>query len=367
MVTLRKTSLHQEHVDASAVMTSFAGYHMPLHYGSIRAEHLATRHSAGLFDLSHMGVVFVSGEHALKLLQYLLSNDVSKLDQGKAQYSCLMNKNGGIEDDLLVYHIGKERYMLVVNAANREKDLSLLSRYNKDYKAEIEDATLRMDIIALQGPAALRILQPLTDSPLETVPSFCFSRGSVAGVSNVIISATGYTGSGGVELYAPSEGTVSIWRALAAAGKSEELKCVGLGARNTLRLEMGYCLHGADIDATTTPLEAGLGFIIKKKKHFIAHQAITLQRVEGLVKKLVGIVMVEPSTIPRKGYEVLNEHNQKIGEVTSGGYAPMLQQGIALAYVALEYSKDGTHVRVRIRRANCLGRVTRLPLWKKKD
>jgi len=361
-MSLKKTALFPAHQKLNAKLVPYAGYEMPVSYTSLKAEHLAVRNAAGLFDVSHMGEFIVEGSGAFDLVQYLTSNDVSKLSIGKAQYSCLPNKQGGIVDDLLVYQLEEQTYMLVVNAANIEKDWNWITQHNQS-GAKLTNVSDEWSLLALQGPAATTILQPLTDTNLDEIPFYHFTEGAVAGVSQVIISATGYTGSGGFELYIKNEGALRIWDSIMESGSPHDLLPAGLGARDTLRLEMGYCLYGNDISDITSPLEAGLGWITKFQKDFIGKSILKTQKEQGISRKLVGIRLLDKG-IPRSGYNILNEAGKSIGMFTSGTMSPSLNTGIGLGYLTRDYALMGTQVLAEIRDKKIAAEVVDLPFYK---
>lgn len=343
-------------------MAEFAGYNMPISYTSIIEEHNAVRENAGVFDVSHMGEFIIKGEGALALLQKVNSNDISKLTPGKAQYNCLLNENGGIIDDVIVYYLAQNEYMMVVNAANTEKDLNWLKKH-KTGDVELINISDETGLLAIQGPEANKIIQELTDMDVLNLKFYTFVTGTFAGVENVIISATGYTGSGGVEVYFKDEAdnAQKIWKAIFEAGKERGLQPVGLAARDTLRLEMGFCLYGNDIDETTSPLEAGLGWITKiNKGEFIGRDKAKQLKEEGITRKLVGIEMLEKG-VPRTGYEITNAEGDVIGKITSGTQSPTLKKPIALGYVSLAFSPIGTDVFIKVRQKLIPARVVKVP------
>lgn len=359
---MKKTPFTEKHIALGAKMAEFAGYNMPISYTGINDEHAAVRSNAGVFDVSHMGEFLVKGEQALDLIQRLTTNDASKLTQGKAQYSCLTNETGGIIDDLIIYCIKEnEEYMLVVNASNIDKDWNWISSHNTS-NAVLENISEQTCLLAIQGPNATRILQSLTDTDIMNLKYYTFVKGRFAGVDDVLISATGYTGSGGVEIYFADKGdnASKIWDAIFDAGKETGIKPIGLGARDTLRLEMGYCLYGNDIDDTTSPLEAGLGWITKFTKDFTARPIIENQKAEGITRKLVGFEMVDKG-IPRHGYEITNEAGENIGVVTSGTQAPSLGKAIGLGYVAKDNASLDATVYVKIRDKQVAAKVVKFP------
>lgn len=359
---MKDTPFIDKHFALGARMAEFAGYNMPMVYTSIHEEHLAVRNCAGIFDVSHMGEFILKGPAALGLIQQLTSNDASVLTDGRVQYSCLLNERGGIVDDLLVYCLDKHNaYMLVVNASNIAKDLEWISGHNSA-GAEIHNISDRTCLLAVQGPMANRILQPLTDIDLAGLKYYTFVKGTFAGIKNVLVSATGYTGAGGVEIYFEDTygNAEMIWDAIFRLGGPQGLKPAGLGARDTLRLEMGYCLYGNDIDEHTTPLEAGLGWITKFKKDFTGKEPLLRQKTEGVPEKLVGFEMTERG-IARHGYEVLDAQGNIIGRVTSGTQSPSLGKAIGLAYVKTAFAAPGTPVRIRIRDRELSAIVRELP------
>jgi aminomethyltransferase len=359
---MKNTPFTHKHLELGAKMAEFAGYNMPISYTGINDEHLAVRNNAGIFDVSHMGEFILKGSGALDLIQRVTSNDASKLTDGQAQYSCLPNESGGIVDDLLVYCIKeKEVYMLVVNAANIEKDWKWISTYNTE-AVEMQDISSKTCLLAVQGPNATRLLQPLTSMDLMNLKYYSFVKGSFAGVENVLISATGYTGAGGVEIYFEdkNDSANKIWDAIFNAGKSVGLKPAGLAARDTLRLEMGYCLYGNDINDTTSPLEAGLAWITKFTKPFVGRELIELQKNEGIQKKLVGFEMMEKG-IPRHAYEIKDFSGMQIGEVTSGTQSPSLNKAIGLGYVRYIFSNPDTKIYIKVRDRLLQARIVKLP------
>ena len=359
---MKQTPFHQKHVALGAKMAEFAGYHMPISYSGINDEHATVRRNAGVFDISHMGEFILKGEGALPLIQKLTSNDVTKLAAGKAQYSCFTNKNGGIVDDLVIYCIEENKvYMLVVNASNIQKDWNWLTQHNKE-GAELHDVSGKTCLLAIQGPNAIKMLQPLTDLDIMNLKYYTFVKGRFAGVDNVMISATGYTGSGGVEIYFEDKDGAAdlIWDKIFEVGTPQGLKPIGLGARDTLRLEMGFCLYGNDIDDTTSPLEAGLGWITKFTKEFTAHDILQEQKEEGLARKLVGFEMVEKA-IPRHDYEIKDFSGMTIGKVTSGTQSPTLGKGIGLGYVRMMFTGIDSKIYIKVRDKLMQARVVKFP------
>ena len=346
-------------------MVQYAGFAMPVEFSGVITENLATRNAAALFDVGHMGEFWVKGPKALDLLQYVTTNDVSLLHPGKAQYSCLPNGRGGIVDDLIIYHYEHEKYMLVVNAANIEKDWSWISEHNT-FGAELENASDEMSMIALQGPKAGEILSQLTDYDLSSLKSFEFVTTTVAGTEHVIISATGYTGAGGFELYCYNTGANNLWKALLEVGAPLGIKPAGLAARDTLRLEMGYSLYGNDIDDTTSPIEAGLDWIVKlgKPAEFIDKELYQKQKADGTVRKLVAFKMIDRG-IPRHDYPICDKDGNEIGKVTSGTQSPNLNCGIGMGYVRTEFSETGSPIYLSVRNKLLEAQVVKLPFLKK--
>ncbi|WP_342646534.1 glycine cleavage system aminomethyltransferase GcvT [Mucilaginibacter sp. CSA2-8R] len=360
---MKNTALTDIHIREGAKMVPFAGYNMPVQYAGINAEHETVRKAVGVFDVSHMGEFILKGDKALDLIQQVTSNDASKLYDGKVQYSCLPNEQGGIVDDLLVYRIDEKTYMLVVNASNIEKDWNWISKYNT-YGVEMKDISDRTSLLAIQGPKATEALQSLTDIDLGSMEYYTFKRGKFAGVDNVLVSATGYTGAGGFEIYFDNEHAEEIWLAVFKAGEPFGIKPIGLGARDTLRLEMGFCLYGNDIDDTTSPLEAGLGWITKFSKPFTNSEALQQHKQQGISKKLVGFEMLERG-IPRHDYEIVDADGNVIGRVTSGTQSPSLQKAIGMGYVDQAYSKEGSEIFIKIRDNKVKAQVVKLPFTAK--
>lgn len=356
----KKTALFDKHVSLGAKMVPFAGFEMPVQYSGVTEEHFAVREKVGIFDVSHMGQFFVEGPSAKDLLQNVTTNNVDTLEDGKAQYSCLPKGNGGIVDDLIVYKMADEKYFVVVNASNIEKDWNHISKYNEKFGAKLTNASDEMSLIAIQGPKATETLQKLTDTQLSEIPYYHFTVGTVAGVSDVIISNTGYTGSGGFEVYFKNESAEKIWDSLTQAGDEFGLIPCGLASRDTLRLEKGFCLYGNDIDDTTSPLEAGLGWITKFDKDFVDKEFLAKQKEEGVTRKLVGFEMQERA-IPRHDYLVVDADGHEIGKVTSGTMSPMKNIGIGLAYVAKPHFKLGSEIFIQIRNKNVPAKVVKLP------
>jgi aminomethyltransferase len=358
---MKHTALNKVHKEAGAKMVEFAGYEMPIEYSGIRDEHMTVRNSVGVFDVSHMGEFRVKGPKALDLVKKVSSNDPSILKPGQAQYTCFPNGKGGIVDDFLVYCFGTEEYLMVVNASNIQKDWEWINLQN-EFGAELENVSDNISQLAVQGPNALKTLQKLTTVNLQEIKFYSFETGEMAGIKDVIISATGYTGAGGFELYCKNEYAEKLWYAVFEAGEEFGIKPIGLGARDTLRLEMGYCLYGNDIDDTTSPIEAGLGWITKfnNDRRFIDRDFLMMQKNEGVKRRLRGFVLLEKG-IPRHGYELVNSHGSVIGEVTSGTMSPVLNKGIGLGYIAKEYAAFGTGIYVKIRNKTIPAEIVKLP------
>jgi aminomethyltransferase len=359
---MKRTPFYDIHVALGAKIVPFAGYEMPVQYSGITEEHMAVRQAAGMFDVSHMGEFILKGPHALDLVQKVTSNDASLLTDGKVQYSCMPNDTGGIVDDLLVYRLDAETYMLVVNASNMEKDWNWISKHN-EWGVEMKDISDRTALLAVQGPYAARLLQSLTSEDLSSISYYTFRRGVFAGVSNVIISATGYTGAGGFELYFDEQHAAAVWNAIMDAGKPFGLMPAGLGCRDTLRLEMGFCLYGNDIDDTTSPIEAGLGWITKFTKDFVNRAAIEEQKKNGPSRKLVGFRMLERG-IPRHDYPIVDAGGRVIGKVSSGTQSPSLKEAIGMGYVETAHSKTGSEIFIDIRGKAIKAEVVKIPFLK---
>jgi aminomethyltransferase len=359
---MKEIALTNKHISLGAKMVPFAGYNMPVQYVGINAEHATVRQGVGVFDVSHMGEFILKGENALDLIQRVTSNDASKLYDGKIQYSCLPNETGGIVDDLLVYRIDEKTYMLVVNASNIEKDWNWIQQYNTR-DVEMHNISDKTSLLAVQGPKAAEALQSLTDVDLASMEYYTFVKGQFAGVDNVLISATGYTGAGGFEIYFDNDHADKIWDAIFEAGASLGIKPIGLGARDTLRLEMGFCLYGNDIDDTTSPIEAGLGWITKFTKAFTNSEALKAQKEAGVKSKLVGFEMIDRG-IPRHDYEIVDAEGNVIGRVTSGTQSPSLQKAIGMGYVTKEFSKEGTEIFISIRNNKLKAKVVKFPFYK---
>ena len=359
---MKNTPFTQKHIELGAKMAEFAGYNMPISYSGINDEHAAVRNSAGVFDVSHMGEFILKGENALDLIQRTTSNDASKLTAGKAQYSCLPNTAGGIVDDLIVYCLEENNaYMLVVNASNIEKDWNWIQQFN-DKNVEMHNISDKTCLLAIQGPNATKILQPLTEMDIMNLKYYTFTKGIFAGVENVLISATGYTGAGGVEIYFEDKGddASKIWETIFEAGQKGGIKPIGLGARDTLRLEMGYCLYGNDINDTTSPLEAGLGWITKFSKPFTNSAYFEKQKADGLTKKLIGFEMLEKG-IARHDHDIKDFEGNIIGRVTSGTQSPTLGKAVGMGYVDLKFSAIDSEIFISIRNTLLKAKVVKMP------
>ncbi len=359
---MKNTALTSTHIELNAKMVPFAGYNMPVSYEGVNAEHETVRKAVGVFDVSHMGEFLITGDKALELIQKISSNDASKLVDGKAQYSCMPNNDGGIVDDLIIYRFNEEKYLLVVNASNIEKDWNWISHHNT-MDATMRDISDEYSLLAIQGPKAAEAMQSLTDVDLSAIKFYTFEVAPFAGVDNVIISATGYTGSGGFEIYVKNEDVQQVWDRVFEAGKDFGIKPIGLAARDTLRLEMGFCLYGNDIDDTTSPIEAGLGWITKFSKDFINSEALKKQKEEGPSRKLIGFELDERG-IPRHGYEIVDNNGKVIGVVTSGTMSPSLEKGIGMGYVPTELATPGSKINIQIRKKALPATVVKMPFYK---
>lgn len=360
---MKNTALTKTHESLGAKMVPFAGYNMPVSYEGVNAEHETVRKGVGVFDVSHMGEFLISGPNALDLIQKVTSNDASKLTIGRAQYSCLPNETGGIVDDLIVYKIKEEQYLLVVNASNIEKDWEHISKYNADFNAEMRNISEDYSLLAIQGPKAVDAMQSLTSIDLSAIKFYHFEVADFAGIEYVIISATGYTGSGGFEIYCKNSEVQQIWEKVFEAGTDFDIKPIGLAARDTLRLEMGYCLYGNDINDETSPIEAGLGWITKFTKDFVNSETLEKEKQSGPDKKLIGFELNDRG-IPRHDYDIVDDNGNKIGIVTSGTMSPSLGKGIGLGYVPVEYSGVGSKINIQIRKNSVPATVVKLPFYK---
>ncbi len=359
---MKNIPLSKTHIALGAKMVPFAGFNMPVQYEGVNVEHETVRNAVGVFDVSHMGEFLIEGEHALELIQQVTSNDASKLTIGKAQYSCLPNDTGGIVDDLIVYRIKETTYLLVVNASNIEKDWQWIQSKNK-VGATMRNLRDTYSLLAIQGPKAIKAIQSLTSHDLSAIPFYGFIVGDFAGIEHVIISATGYTGSGGFEIYCKNSEVKQIWDKVFEAGAGYGIKPIGLAARDTLRLEMGYCLYGNDIDDNTSPIEAGLGWITKFTKKFTNSEALEKEKQNGPTRKLIAFELNERG-IPRHGYDIVDANGTKIGEVTSGTMAPSLNKGIGLGYVPMAFAEVGSTVFIQIRKNAIPATVVKLPFYK---
>ena len=348
-----------------AKMVPFAGFNMPVSYEGVNIEHETVRNGVGVFDVSHMGEFLIEGPKALDLIQKVTTNDASKLTLGKAQYSCMPNETGGIVDDLIVYKIKEETYLLVVNASNIEKDWNHIAQYNDSFGADMRNISDDYSLLAIQGPKAVEAMQTLSSHDLSAISFYNFIVGDFAGIEHVIISATGYTGSGGFEIYCKNSEVEQIWDKVFEAGADFGIKPIGLAARDTLRLEMGYCLYGNDIDDTTSPLEAGLGWITKFSKDFVNSEALAKQKEEGVSRKLIAFEMMEEKAIPRQGYGINDAEGSSIGNVTSGTMSPSMGTGIGLGYVSKPHSRLDETIYIQIRKKTIPAKVIKLPFYKK--
>lgn len=359
---MKKTALYEIHKALGAKLVPFAGYQMPVQYEGVNAEHLTVRKGVGVFDVSHMGEFLIEGPNALALIQSVASNDASVLSIGKAQYSCLPNNKGGIVDDLIIYRLEENAYLLVVNASNIEKDWQWISA-NNDVGAKLTNISDDYSLLAIQGPIAIEAMQILTSVDLKALKFYHFEISDFAGIQNVIISATGYTGSGGFEIYCKNTDVEQLWNQVFEAGAKYGIKPIGLAARDTLRLEMGYCLYGNDINETTSPIEAGLGWITKFTKSFTNDYALSQQKANGVTRKLVGFELKDRG-IPRQSYPIVDSNAVVIGSVTSGTMSPSLNKGIGMGYVRSEFSEVGTEIGIKIRKKIVLAKVIKLPFYK---
>jgi aminomethyltransferase len=361
---MKDTALSSKHISLGAKMVPFAGYNMPVQYEGVNSEHQTVREGVGIFDVSHMGEFFISGTGALNLIQKVTSNDASKLTIGRAQYSCMPNGNGGIVDDLIIYKIKEEEYLLVVNASNIEKDWNWISSFNT-FDAEMRNLSEDYSLLAIQGPKAIESMQSLTSINLAEIKYYHFEVSGFAGVENIIISATGYTGSGGFEIYCKNINAAQIWDKVLEAGSDFGIKPIGLAARDTLRLEMGFCLYGNDIDDTTSPLEAGLGWITKLSKNNFNDKAFLVkQKEEGPIRKLIAFEMIDRG-IPRHNYRILNANGNIIGRVTSGTMSPSMKISIGLGYVVKDSSALDNEIFIEIRNKSIKAKIVKLPFYKK--
>ena len=360
---MKNTALSETHESLGAKMVPFAGYNMPVSYEGINIEHETVRKGVGVFDVSHMGEFLIEGPNALDLIQKVTSNDASKLTVGKAQYSCLPNETGGIVDDLIVYKVKEETYLLVVNASNIEKDWNHISKYNEVFNAEMKNLSEAYSLLAIQGPKAVEAMQSITSVELSAIKFYNFVVGDFAGIEHVIISATGYTGSGGFEIYCKNTEVKQVWDKVFEAGADFGIKPIGLAARDTLRLEMGYCLYGNDITDKTSPYEAGLGWITKFTKDFVNSEALAREKEHGQKRKLIAFEL-DDRGIPRQGYDIVDGQGKTIGQVTSGTMSPSLGKGIGLGYVPNIFSERGSLINIQIRKNAVPATVVKLPFYK---
>ena len=359
---MKEIALAARHKELNAKMIPFAGYNMPVSYEGVNIEHQNVRENLGVFDVSHMGEFLITGEHALELIQKVTTNDASKLVDGKAQYTVMPNEKGGIVDDLIIYRINAEKYLLVVNASNIDKDWNWIAQHNT-MDATMRDISDEFSLLAIQGPNAAEAMQKLTDVDLSNMKFYTFEVAEFAGIDKVIISATGYTGSGGFEIYFKNEDAEQIWDRVMEAGKDFGIKPIGLAARDTLRLEMGFCLYGNDIDETTSPIEAKLGWVTKFTKDFISAEILKKEKEEGPKRKLIAFELEERG-IPRQGYEIEDENGKVIGKVTSGTMSPSLEKGIGLGYVTTELAKFGNKIFIKVRKKSIPAVQVKLPFYK---
>ena len=359
---MKNTALSHIHESLGAKMVPFAGYNMPVQYEGINAEHETVRNGVGVFDVSHMGEFLIEGEHALELIQRISSNDASKLQVEDAQYSCMPNDTGGIVDDLIIYRVKEQTYLLVVNASNIDKDWEWISKHNSN-NAEMKNISENFSLLAIQGPKAVEAMQSLTSVDLAEISFYKFKVADFAGIEHVIISATGYTGSGGFEIYCKNSEVEQVWNKVFEAGAAYGIKPIGLAARDTLRLEMGYCLYGNDIDDNTSPIEAGLGWITKFTKDFVNSKALLEQKEAGVSRRLRAFEL-ETRGIPRQGYAILDEAGNNIGVVTSGTMSPSLKKGIGMGYVNTGHTKFGSQIFIQVRNKALPATVIKLPFYK---
>ena len=361
---MKSIPLLNTHINLGAKMVSFAGYNMPLYYSSIKEEHLAVRKKAGVFDVSHMGEFIIEGNNAEEFIQYISSNDISKISKGMSQYTVMPNENGGVVDDLIIYQLEDRKYMMVVNASNIEKDLEWIKKQNSKFKAKIYDVSNEFSLLAIQGPNALKIIQNLTEKNLFSLKSFEHITASFAGYNDVVIANTGYTGSGGVEIYFPSGYSNDIWNSILSVENKNSILPIGLGARDTLRIEMGYCLYGNELDEKRSPVNAGLEWLIKKDKKFINSNNLLKEINEGPKESLIGFELVSKG-IPRSSYSILNQNEEKIGIVTSGMFSPLFEKGMGLGYAKTNELKNINKIKIDIRGKAEEAKIIKLPFYKK--
>jgi|TARA_B110000037_G_scaffold154109_1_gene173904 aminomethyltransferase len=360
---MKKIALSSIHESLGAKIVPFAGYNMPVQYEGVNIEHETVRTRIGVFDVSHMGEFLIEGENSLALIQKVTSNDASKLAIGDAQYSCMPNETGGIIDDLICYKIKEETYLLVVNASNIDKDWNWIAKYNEEFNATMRNLSDAYSLLAIQGPKSIEAMQALTSVDLASIPFYKFKIGDFAGIEHVIISATGYTGSGGFEIYCKNNEVEQVWNTVFEAGASFGIKPIGLAARDTLRLEMGYCLYGNDINDTTSPIEAGLGWITKFTKDFVNSESLKAQKEKGIERKLVAF-QIDEKGVPRHDYPIVDENENEIGIVTSGTMSPSLKKGIGLGYVPKQHATIGSEIYIQVRKKTLKATVVKLPFYK---
>ena len=360
---MKKTILYHIHLELGAKILPFGGYEMPIQYTGVKNEHLAVRNSVGVFDVSHMGEFTVEGPNSLRLLQKICSNDIEKIKVGRAQYNCLPNEKGGIIDDLIIYRTKEFKYFLVVNASNIEKDWKWITKWNRQFKAKINNISNQISLLAIQGPKAIEVVQNLTKSNLNSLSYYSHITTSFAGKKDVLIATTGYTGSGGVEVYCKNEDAIEIWRLIFKAGQKFNIIPVGLAARDTLRTEMGYCLYGNEINDETSPIAAGLGWITKPSSGCISNKQFDNEKLNGTDKKIIGLKVIGRG-IPRSGYKIFNSVNIEIGFISSGTHSPSLEIGIGLGFVNSKYSSIGTELYVEIRNKKLKALIVNLPFYK---
>ena len=361
---MKSIPLLNTHINLGAKMVSFADFNMPLYYSSIKEEHLAVRKKAGVFDVSHMGEFIIEGNNAEDFIQYISSNDISKISKGMSQYTVMPNETGGVVDDLIIYQLEDRKYMMVVNASNIEKDLEWIKKQNSKFKAKIYDVSNEFSLLAIQGPNALKIIQNLTEKNLFSLKSFEHITTSFAGYNDVIIANTGYTGSGGVEIYFPSRYSTDIWNSILSVENKNSILPIGLGARDTLRIEMGYCLYGNELDEKRSPVNAGLEWLIKKDKKFINSNNLLKEINEGPKERLIGFELVSKG-IPRSSYSILNQNEEKIGIVTSGMFSPLFEKGMGLGYAKTNELKNINKIKIDIRGKAEEAKIIKLPFYKK--
>ena len=359
---MKNTQLKEIHESIGAKMVEFAGYYMPVQYEGVKSEHLSVRDSLGVFDVSHMGEFFVEGPAALDLLQHACSNDIAKLIPGKAQYNYFPNREGGIVDDLIVYQIAEEKYLLVVNASNIDKDWAWINSLNASFNAQLTNASEDYSLLAVQGPKALEAMQTLTDFNLARLPLYAHTTTSLAGLENILVATTGYTGSGGVEIYCRNNDVAQLWEAIFKAGEAFGVQPIGLAARDTLRLEMGYCLYGNEINDNGSHIAANLGWVTRPKTGFINAERIGKQKEKGTKNKLVGFELIDRG-IPRTGHDIVTENGDVIGKVTSGTMSPTLNKAIGLGHVPIEKASEGSIIHIKIRNKVLTAKVVKLPFY----